>query len=477
MRFARRRLRRLGGWLVLSLLTGGCHVVWYGYDPARSTPVNILSRCGEQFVEVGAEEHASFDAVAMETLAVSEQGRVAYAALDGGSWFIVVDGHTVGPAFARIGYVGWASAPDTLLAVVGGGTAYRVLSLKVTTDRRVSASLGPTFDAIAAGSIVTTRDGGQAYVGWHGRAAHVVVGSDIGPAFDGVAHLVLHGGLPSYVARRGDEAWVVRNGELDGPYEDVAELVTNESGTRIVALVRKDGAWYAQDGLWTSRAYDRIGDVTLSPRTSKLAFRAGRGDDELVVLEGRELGPYPAVTPKSLAVGGPNDHVVFSIHDGNGSHVVVDGVASEPWSSIEEVTIGADGRVGFIAETDQGYVVIIDGKQRSAWSWAGDLRLSRTGRDAFIAHRDGHDVVVDGKGEHPFAQLIRGTLQFASNGSTWGVVGVEEDRLVLASAKGTEALLDVEEIAGEILRRRDSGAFGAVLDGLVAAELEKASKR
>lgn len=84
------------GCAVIWLATGCQHVMWYGYDATRFTPVTILSRCGEQFVEVGDREHESFDAVAIETLSLSQSGRVAYAALDGTDWYLVVDGLAIG---------------------------------------------------------------------------------------------------------------------------------------------------------------------------------------------------------------------------------------------------------------------------------------------------------------------------------------------------------------------------------------------
>lgn len=76
----------------------------------------------------------------------------------------------------------------------------------------------------------------------------------------------------------------------------------------------------------------------------------------------------------------------------------------------------------------------------------------------------------------PFDEVVADTLRFAADGSTWGVVAVADGRLVFASSKGTVTPIDLEEIMGELMRRRSPAGYQGVLDGLVTAELEKASR-
>ncbi len=458
--------------LAAALLTGCQNVMWYGHDAARSMPVEILSRCGEQFVVAAGREHPSFEAVAIETLAVSPGGRVAYAAMDAGAWAIVIDGRAVGPSLERVGSVEWSTDGETLVAVVGDARGDRV----VTVGRGGNWTDHRSFDDIVAGSIKTNEGGALAYVARRLKISHVVLNGEPGPGFDAIARLSLSAdGQPSYAARRAEGSWVVRRGDLKGPYEDVADIVSDAAASRVVALVRKGGAWYAEDGLWSSQAYDRIGDVTISERSARVAFRAARGDAEVVVLDGVELGPFAAVHPGTIMLGGPSDRFVFAAREGASERVFIDGVAGDPWKSVEEVVVGGDGRVGYVATTDLGHVVVVDGKQHGAWAWAGDLRMSARGGAVFIARDGGRDVVVDGRDRFTFDEVVRGTLRFGSDGRTWGVAAALDGKLVVGTAASARPV-DVEEIAGEVLRRRDPKAFERMLGGLIHAETEPGAR-
>jgi hypothetical protein len=364
--------------LAAALLTGCQNVMWYGHDAARSMPVEILSRCGEQFVVAAGREHPSFEAVAIETLAVSPGGRVAYAAMDAGAWAIVIDGRAVGPSLRARRIGGVEHRRRTLVAVVGDARGDRV----VTVGRDGNWTDHRSFDDIVAGSIKTNEGGALAYVARRLKISHVVLNGEPGPGFDAIARLSLSAdGQPSYAARRAEGSWVVRRGDLKGPYEDVADIVSDAAASRVVALVRKGGAWYAEDGLWSSQAYDRIGDVTISERSARVAFRAARGDAEVVVLDGVEHSP---LLPRTIMLrterpscSPPARELRASLHRG---------VAGDPWKRRRSRCRWRRAR-GYVATT----VSPCRSRRRQAArsvGVGGDLRMSARGSGVHRATAD-----------------------------------------------------------------------------------------
>lgn len=452
----------LVAWLAL---TGCQHVMWYGQDPSRAVPVRVLSRCGEQFVVADGAEHRSFDAIGLETLSIARGGRVAYAAEDDGAWWVVVDGHVVPAPFERVALMQWSARPGTLVSVVGDGEGDHLLA--VTREDRVARwALGPGFAAIAKGSLVTRAAGAFAFVGFDAAGAHVARGElgarptgrafETGPGFDGIASLTIaDDGAPSYIARRLNDVFVVRRGALSGPYEDVAALDVSPDGARAVALVRADEAWHADDGAWASEGYDRIGDVRIAAGTRAVALRAKRGEEEFVVMDGPNgeatFGPYRAVVPGTLAIGGPDDRVAFAVTDDAGARVVDRGVPGPPYASVDAITIAADGRLGVIVRDGETALVFVDGEPLGAWQTASDLHLTPKG-SVFVAHAKGRDAVVENGEARWFDQIMSGTLAFGADGATWGAVAVVPEGLTLARASGVGPPIDLEAYFGEMIR-------------------------
>lgn len=484
--------------VVAVALTGCQSVMWYGQDASHAVPIRVLSRCGEQFVVAGGAEQRSFDAIGLETLSVARGGRVAYAAEDDGAWWVVVDGHVMPAGFDRVALMEWSPVAGTLAAVVGDADGDHLLA--VTRDDRVMRwSLGPGFAAIAKGSLVTNAGGAFAFVGFDAAGAHVARGEllgaggvaapggaardvDVGPGFDGIASLsIAPDGSPSYIARRLNDVFVVRGGIESGPYEDVAALDVSPDGARGVALIRDEvagePAWRADDGAWSSEGYDRIGDVRIAPGTRAVAMRAKRGEEEYVVTEsgrGEEtFGPYRAVVPKTLAIGGPDDRVAFAMTDDAGAHVVDRGIVGPPWTSVDAVAVAEDGRLGFIAHDGATALVFVEGEALGSWQRASELHLTPNG-SVFVAHAKGRDAVVENGEARWFDQIMEDTLTFGADRATWGAVAVVPEGLTLARASGLGPPIDLEAYFGEMIRTRVVDWEPALLRRWVAEALDAA---
>ncbi|MFO0613559.1 MAG: hypothetical protein U0414_13260 [Polyangiaceae bacterium] len=449
---------------LLGALAGCQHVLWYANDTSPAARTRALSRCGEQFVIARGAEERSFDAIGLETISVGRGGRVAYAALDGATWWVVVDGRVVPAPFDRVGFMAWSAEEGTLVAAAGDEEGEHLLAIA----RDASATrllLGPPFAAIAKGSLVTNASGAFAFVGWDATGAHVARGSlgraraeegsfFVGPAYDGIASLTIaEDGAPSYVARRVNDVYVVRRGAAFGPYEDVASLDTSADGARGIALIREDGAWRADDGAWTSEAFDRIGDVRVTARSHAVALRAKRGEEEFVVTDRATYGPYRAVVPGTLAIGGPEDRVAFAIRDGDGVRVVDRGAPGPPWTAVDAVTIAEDGRLGVVVRDGESTLVRVEGEDLGAWQSVTELHLTPRG-SVFVGHAKGRDAVVENGAPHWFDRILEGTLAFGEDGATWGAVAVTPMGLVFARASGLGRPLDLEAYFGEMLRTR-----------------------
>lgn len=457
-----------GAVIACAALTSGCQsVMWYATDGSGA---RALSRCGEQFVVVRGREDRSFDAIGLETIAVGADGRVAYAAEEEKAWWVVVEGHRVGRAFDRVSGVAWSGKEGIAVAVVGDEDGDHLLAAR-RAERGTTWALGPGFKAIAKGSLTTNASGRFAFVGWDAEGARVAQGRlfdawEVSAPFEGVASLTIApDGAPSYVARRGDDVFVVRRGEASGPYEDVASLDVSADGSRGVALVHDEAGWRADDGAWVTEAYDRIGDVRIAARSNRVALRAKRGDDEYVVTDVgaagavTALGPYAAVVPKTLTIGGAEDRVAYAVEEADGVRVIDGGApVGTPWTAVEAIVVGEDGRLGYVAKDGATVVVRVEETPHGAWRSLGDwsrvseLRLTPAG-SVFVGHAKGRDAVVQDGEPRWFDQILAGTFALAPDGATWGAVAVVEDGLVLARREGGGEYVDLEGYFGEMLRR------------------------
>jgi hypothetical protein len=321
------------------------------------------------------------------------------------------------------------------------------------------------FDGVLAGSLTLAPSGEVAYVGALGEQRCVVAeGVSVG-CFDGVASLQWDARQLSFFGRRGDEAFVVRGDRTFGPYEDVAWLGRSGRASGALAIVRDGEAWFVDDGATRSAPYARIGEVRGGslPTGARTLFWATRGREAFVVDNGVEHGPYAEVDPTSVAIGADGATVTYVVREGGRERLFVDHrphAPAELYGSLEEVTVGADARVGFIAREGASSVVVVDRQVLGSWSRASSLTLVAPGRDWVLARSRGVDVVVEGGRERAVGAALEDTFVVSDDRSSWAIASVGDAGLVWFASNGRgPAPVDLEEIVGEVLRLgEDDGA-------------------
>jgi hypothetical protein len=446
--------------LAAALACSGCQAVAYrSHDPATGRDVEIVGSCGEEFVRVAGVEHPSFDRITRATLTLADD-RVAYAAEDADGTFLVVDGRAVAGPFASVSAVHVSPRPRSWVVVELDGARARVHRIGPH-----GAAFDGWFDGVLAGSLTLAPSGEVAYVGALGEQRCVVAeGVSVG-CFDGVASLQWDARQLSFFGRRGDEAFVVRGDRTFGPYEDVAWLGRSGRASGALAIVRDGEAWFVDDGATRSAPYARIGEVRGGslPTGARTLFWATRGREAFVVDNGVEHGPYAEVDPTSVAIGADGATVTYVVREGGRERLFVDHrphAPAELYGSLEEVTVGADARVGFIAREGASSVVVVDRQVLGSWSRASSLTLVAPGRDWVLARSRGVDVVVEGGRERAVGAALEDTFVVSDDRSSWAIASVGDAGLVWFASNGRgPAPVDLEEIVGEVLRLgEDDGA-------------------
>ena len=440
-----------------------CQAIAYrSNDPTTDRAVEIVGSCGEEFVRVAGVEHPSFDHITRATLTLAGD-HVAYAAGDEDGTFLVVDGRPVAGPFASIAELHALPHVDGWVVIEledARARVHRVEGSVVASD--------PWFDGVLASSMTLGPQGETAYVGARGEDRCVVAAGSTAGCFDGIASLRWDAGELSFVARRGDQALVVRGDRSFGPYEDVAWLGPARRARGALALVRDGDAWFVDDGATRSAPFDRIGEVLVSSPDSgaRPVFWATRGRETFVVDDGLEHGPFDQVERRSLAIGADGATVTYVVEDDRRERLFVDhrpyGPA-DPYADVEEVTVGPDSRVGFVARDGESSVVVVDGHVMGSWARASSLTLVAPGSDWVLARARGVDVVVEGGLERPVGAALADTFVVSEDRSSWAVASVGDEGLVWFGSKGRgPAPVDLEEVVGEVLRRGDDDGAGAL---------------
>jgi hypothetical protein len=213
----------------------------------------------QQAVIVNGVQQAIWPRVADVTVTFSPDGRrLAYMASDGELTFMVIDGQRgesfhgmLPPIFSadsrRVAYI--AGRNDTMLVVVDD-------------------KLGPEFAGIGSDTFRFSADG-----------EHFCYDADLG-----------------------GQRCAVRDHECGPAYESVgtATPILSADGKRMAYTASRDSRWFVVDvredvdGREDSERYDGVvaGSLQFSPDGRTVAFAAGNGPDQYIVVDGRQFGPY-----------------------------------------------------------------------------------------------------------------------------------------------------------------------------------------
>jgi Tol biopolymer transport system component len=340
-------------------------------NPGRHGVAYVARADDTEFVVFDRREGRRYTKVGSPTFS-SDGRRLAYVARQGGKALVVADGEEgkhydridAGPLFSpdgkRLAYV--ASTGKQSFLVVDGQEGPPSESSD-TNDHSVTFSgdgLRVARKATAGGKqFVMLSDGPQ-------RTHDVVVGRSIAfaPRFNRLA----------YIAREGNEAFVVEEGRSWKRHPDVVRgPVFASNGTRL-AYVASEGflrQFVVVDGIQEKR-YDEItyGPV-FSPDGKRFAYTARLGQSEFVIVDGQERGRYwsvkygPLFSPDSQRIAWTVQTVTEA--SGSGHHIVVDGKEHRRYRDVSLPVFSPDSRrVAYAARSGHMWFMVVDeheGKQ------------------------------------------------------------------------------------------------------------------
>jgi len=289
---------------------------------------------------------------------------------------------------------------------------------------------GPAWDGVA--SLVLSPDGTRlAYAARDGAAWRVVVDDTAGPPFDslfaGSVTFDPTGRRLGYVVLDGDSARAVVDGAPSAGAAGVARLTFSGDGSHVAWLQRTtEGTALVVDG-HVGRAFPRIGGFALSPLSNRQAWTALEADGWHVVQGDLVAGPFESVRSLTYA---PGADVLFWITRAAGAdRVYRDGVAGPAWDSVTSFTAVGDGRWSYLGYDRDGVAIVVDGVVRVREAWASSLARSDDGaRVAWLTRRGDSSVVVDASGPHAFDLFLDGSLLFLSRGRAWAGLAGERRR-------------------------------------------------
>jgi len=328
--------------------------------------IAYVSRVGaKQFVVVDGKEGKHYDGIGKGILTQGQQAayfgapifspdssRVAYAAREGGKWFVVVDGKEE-----------------------------------------------KSYDDINALTLIFSPDSHRvAYVVGVGAKQSVVVGGKEEKPYDWIGDLLFSpdSRRVAYWAGVGGKRLVVVDDKEGKPYDGVAQ---------------GEGPYFLPDSSWVALTYR---SVLFSPDSRRLAYSATLGPNGFAVVDGKEQKPYgniydgPIFSPDSRRVmymayspgGGPNYKVV-----------VVDGKEEKHYDGIGEGSLQFSPnsrRVAYCAKAGARWFAVVDGKEEKAYDdMISDLIFSPDSRRvAYAAGKGGKwFAVVDGKEEKAYDDM------------------------------------------------------------------------
>ncbi|MBK9263429.1 MAG: hypothetical protein IPM54_26945 [Polyangiaceae bacterium] len=422
-------------------LSCGCSsaLAWYGHTPDRTKRIEIRQSHGKQWLVMGDQKSAEYDAIATHAFAFADGGRrTAVAALrigkDGAQRWHVVSDFKEGPAWD--GLAGLVFSPN------GAHLAYAAENKKrwhVVVDGKV----GPVFEWIDPASMTWSADGKRlGYVAGAGECARAVIEDNPGDCHRRVIGLSVgrkaEHDIALVVEKSGEHpARLLIGGKEAANFVYARSLHTDSTGEHwaVIAETEPLGVGYhlVVDGN-PQPSFDEISAFVWAPAGKAFAYTARRD------------ATWYAIEPRTASR--PYDAVEVPVFSGDGLHV------------------GHVGRVGA-----EGFVSV-DGKV--VWSRTGPvtaLTFDTQGKRIAFMYRDakGPVIAVD-KARHHYDVVIDGSLRFSRDGRHWAaLVGSLSKRKLTMIMDGEKQLpFDSEELFGGGLYKNSREAIGT----WVAAELE-----
>jgi hypothetical protein len=414
----------------------------------------VADRDGKQLAIVDGVESPPYDGISSQGIVFSPDGRrCAYLATTGGKTLVVLDGedgqlfdHAVGLRFTAHGqHALYMSVRDGKRYAVVDTTAYGPYDdLRALTEPRADNPTPDVFEVSSNGARV-------GFIARRGEEWFVVVdGKEHGP-HKGCAGLALspEGSRASFLATRGEGWFMVVDG-VEQPYSFLKSLSFSPDGKRLASIQKKGEKQVALiDGV-AGKEYDKIDEpgIRFSHDGKRVAYVAEEKGAKLVVVDGQE-GPrfeHLGRTPLSYIPG--SSRTIYSIRRGKKESLVVDGLEGPALNSYRALVFSADGsRYAYAGEVEENkWIVVVDGESFGPGGKLapGETRfftelgkgtpvLSPDGKRAAWggARNTGWVVVVDGVESKPYSLLQKGMLAFSPDGQHVAYIGSREGKKYL----------------------------------------------
>ena len=374
--------------LALLLPAAGCgpRLVWSGHDSTGALRAAVFAADGKEWLATGADVGDRFDVVDLEAIAFSPDGsRLAYAAMEGGSWWIVIGPERLGP---------WTDVSEPRFG--GDGRHFAFLA--------------------------------QAADGWH-----AVVDGIPGSAFETVQPHTLQfspdGQHVALVARSKGCAVVVVDG-VPGPCrERVRALRLTDTGA--AGIFREGPSDHFFNGPESGPAVEEIGEWAVTPDGARFAYAARTGLRWVVQVDGAAVSRCERV--QHLLFGDDGRRVAWVCIAGSRASVVVDGVPGAEALVVSDLVLAAHAPAhAYVARDAGGVWVVTDGSRLGPFADVEDLRLGAGGgAPVFVARSNGRSRVVHNAGVTPVDAPVEGTLVASRDGTHWALVDGDPSRHVL----------------------------------------------
>lgn len=433
--------------LCLAACLSGPHRLLVVHSPDRRHRVAVVESDGRSALEIDGRRGETFEAIVANSLTFDSAGRhVAHAIADGDRQRLAHD-HCAGAAFDGLGEIVFSPDGERLAYTALAGGRWHVV---------IDGEVGAAVDGVFARTLRFDPSGARvAYVAEVEGGARVFVDRAAGPRVDAVSalHLPREGGV-GYVARRGASSFVVRGDELGPAHARVGALWVGKDGHTAYAAWQRRRWLLIHDGaaLATSAALPELAGSDDGQHVAWLA----RDDAGVVVWLDRAplLGPFARVRPRSLGFGPGHASPSFVAERADGrQRAVVAGAEQPALDRLGALVFSADGRHwAYAGRRDARHVLIVDGIERTLREPIGDPVLSAAGdRIAFVPLAAPARAVVDGR-EFAFPLLLPDTLAFARDGRHWAVVAgsSSERRLYFAIDGSAGPSFDFAELISSI---------------------------
>jgi hypothetical protein len=386
-------------------------VLWHGHTADRTEEIRVVESHGEQRVRLGERELSPHGAIGVEALVIQGR-RVAYPALDGKTWRVVVDDTPQARGWDGIGTIAWSPDGHMAYAAVTGNRWFVV----------DAGTPGEAFDAVA--SLDFDSRGRTVYAGNVGGKVRVWVGSEPGPEYKEVRRLTARPSV-SYVAVGDDGEHMVQGGRASAAYDAIVEVTADgfigrtKQGREVVAFGKTVGRGEIHELATASGHYAY---VRRSP-TFEVALRDGEDD-------GRR------------------------------------------WDLVESMSLSGDGEHwGYVGRQGPDAVVVIDGVVKDRWARArAPVFAERGGEFGYVASMGAGVVVVTSRSRHAFDVLLEDSLVLSADGSHWAAVGGFDSvrRLYEIKDGRPRVRFDLDEWLAERLRQSPVDAAVRLRDWLAA---------